>query len=75
MKEAIYEYIKEHGAVTIAQISIDLDIQGVKAARAVEELRKDCYVRLVSPVPLNVSQGNSCYYEVTNKKYVIETER
>lgn len=69
MKNRIYEYIKQHGWVAVHNVSDALNISGSDALRLIEELRACGYLRAGSPVPLSLTNGNSCFYTITDKDY------
>lgn len=69
MRGKIYSYIKNHPKVSISEVTLALNIAGYEVLKVVEELSVDRFIKMCPPVPLCVTNDNSCYYTVTEKIY------
>lgn len=69
---ALIDYLTHKEIVDIHGISVDTSIPEVAVLVCVNRLYSKRLLNIAPPVPLSVSNGNSCYYRVTDrlKKYL-----
>ena len=69
MKHRVFEYIKNHGPLSVNEISAALNIPGCEIMKIIEDLRAKSVVRMTPPRSLGMFADNSCFYEATGKAY------
>lgn len=69
MEKIIYNYIKGNEVVSINDIVYNLNLPGNLVLKTVLELRAESFVVMYPPVPLHISNNESCYYATTLKDY------
>ena len=70
MKKEVYEKIQSNKGISINEIAEQINYSDLDVLKTVEELTRDGYVKMDDPVPLNESNSCSCYYSVTDRKFV-----
>lgn len=69
LKEAVYQYIKEHKSASPSEITIALNISnGLDVLDVIEELRGERYI-VLNTFPLTESNDSSVRFVATNKKH------
>ncbi len=72
IKKEIYNYLATNSHASVNIIAKELKIEGNKVLLYLNELIKQGYVKMDEPVPLSLSNNNSCYYSCTGKDYCAE---
>lgn len=72
MKTTVYNYIKSTGIVSVKQVAVACNIKGTDALNCVVSLQDDGFLKQCPPIPLNINEGGSCFYEVTNKEFNVK---
>ena len=72
MEKRIYDYIKEKKVVSIHDVSEHLNLPEISVLKSVEELRRKRFLKMCTPVPLSISNNESCFYTTTSKVYQTE---
>ncbi len=73
MEKIIYNYIKGNEVVSIHDISKSLSLPEIFVLKTVLELRKEGFIIIYPPVPLDINNNESCYYGTTSKEYPATT--
>lgn len=69
MKKAILAFIHDHPGCTKIDIEQNLNIYGIEIMKAIQELRRDAYIRM-NVFPLEAENQTSHYYTATGKPFV-----
>lgn len=72
IKEEIYNYLTTNSHSTIDKIANELKIDSFLVLSTINELIEKGCVKMDEPVPLSLSNNNSCYYSCTGKDYCAE---
>lgn len=69
MKKKVYEYIKGNPKSDIHIIAVGIGEKEFDVLKTINILTEEGHVRMERPVPLDLTNDDSCKYSVTYKKF------
>ena len=70
MKKRVYDYLQQHPHADINKISAELHENALDVLNTVNSLITDGYVKMNTPVNVDLYNYNSCYYSTTGKGFI-----
>lgn len=69
MKKSVYEYICTHSGTDIHAVAKALNLDEMQVLKVINELLKESYIKMETPIPLGTSNQDSCFYSATGKAF------